>query len=190
VIPRGLWLDEALSVMQANLPLADMLTELAQTDVHPPGHHLVLWATVRALGDGELAVRLPSVLIGAALVPLLYLAGRDLFSRSTGLVAASLGAVAPLAVWYAQEARMYSLYLVLALAAVWLQVRAARDGRVWAWVGYGAVTGLLLWAHYFAGLQVLVQQLAFAAMAWRRWRDGRPSAPSCGAGSDRRRLPR
>lgn len=175
-VPRGLWLDEALSVAQANLPLAEMLADLRQTDVHPPGHHVVLWAAVRALGDGELAVRVPSILAGTATVPLLYLTGRDLFSRHTGLVAAALGTVAPLTVWYAQEARMYSLYLLLALAAVWLQVRAVRDNRARYWVGYAVVTGLLLWTHYFAGLQVLVQQLAFAGVAWRRHREGRPAA--------------
>ena len=35
-IPRGLWLDEAISVHQARLPIADLIQSLAQSDRHPP----------------------------------------------------------------------------------------------------------------------------------------------------------
>ena len=56
---RGLWLDEATSIAQAQLPFTAMLDEVRYGDVHPPLHHAVLWVVVRLLGTGELAVRLP-----------------------------------------------------------------------------------------------------------------------------------
>src|SRR5690606_30919083 len=95
VMTRGLWVDEAISVAQAQLPLPEMLRELRAGDVHPPLHHLLLWGTTRLFGTSEVAVRLPSLLPGAALVPALFVLGRELYGRRTALVAAAAGAVAP-----------------------------------------------------------------------------------------------
>ncbi len=88
LIPRGLWLDEAISVHQANLSFHDLFENLQYGDRHPPLHHIVLWLTVRAFGDGELAVRLPSLIAGTLVIPAMYLLGRELYDRRTGLVAA------------------------------------------------------------------------------------------------------
>jgi uncharacterized membrane protein len=105
LVTRSIWLDEAISIRQAQLPFNEMISQLAG-DVHPPLHHAVLWATVRLLGTGELAVRMPSIVAGTLLIPALYGAGRDLYDRRVGLVAATFGTVAPIVIWYSQEARM------------------------------------------------------------------------------------
>ncbi len=171
VMFRGLWVDEAISVRQARLPLGTMLHDLAATDVHPPLHHLILWTTIRAMGDSEVAVRLPSILAGVALVPLLYHAGSLLYSRRVGWVAALLAVPAPLLVWYAQEARMYALFMALAVGAICAQVLAVRHGRLRHWIAYSLCTAALAWTQYFALLPFLVQQVAFAAILWSRRRD-------------------
>jgi Dolichyl-phosphate-mannose-protein mannosyltransferase len=175
LIERGLWLDEAISVEQARMSLPDMLDALRTGDVHPPLHHLLLWVTVRIAGAGETAVRLPSLIAGTLLVPALYFAGRELYHRHrVGLLAALVGALSPLAVWYSQEARMYSLFMLLALLAVWMQVRVVRRGRPVDWLLYTLASAALLWTQYFGLLQVLVQQGAFAGVFVYRWRSGVP----------------
>lgn len=117
-VTRGIWVDEATSIMQARMSFSRMLDSLYSTDVHPPGYGALLWVWTRAFGAGELAVRMPSILLGAALVPMVYLAGRALYDRRAGLVAAAFAALAPQAVWYGQEARMYALFMLLAAATV------------------------------------------------------------------------
>ncbi len=168
VVPRGLWLDEATSVFQAKMGFSEMLTNLRTTDVHPPLYFTVLWGAVRVFGSSEMAVRLPSIVAGLALLPVLYLCGEELYDRRTGLVAAAIGSVSPLLVWYSQEARMYALFMVFAVAAVWLQARAIRRGRTLDWMLYAVVTAALVWTQYFAVLQVLVQQAAFLVVIARR----------------------
>jgi hypothetical protein len=168
---RGIWLDEATSVKQATMPLGDMLGELGAVDVHPPLHHLVLWVTVRVLGTGELAVRLPSLLAATALIPLLFVIGRDLYDRRAGLAASGLATVAPFTVWYAQEARMYALFMLFALLAAWLQVRLVRDGRLRDGLAYVAAAVALIHTQYFGLLFVGAQQLVFLAALWARRRD-------------------
>jgi hypothetical protein len=175
LVERGLWLDEAISVHQARMSLPDMLDALRTSDVHPPLHHLLLWLTVRIAGTAETAVRLPSLIAGTLLVPALYFAGRELYNRErVGVLAALVGALSPLAVWYSQEARMYSLFMLLALLAVWMQVRVVRRGRPVDWVLYTLASVALLWTQYFGVLQVLVQQGAFAGVFVYRWRSGVP----------------
>jgi len=160
---RGIWLDEATSIWQAQMPLGELLETLRTVDVHPPLHHLVLWVTVRVAGTGELAVRLPSLLAATALVPVLYAAGRDIYDRRAGLVAAALGTVAPFAVWYAQEARMYALFMLLALLVTWLQVRIMRDGRRRDWAAYTVAAAALVATQYLGLFLIAVQQVAFLA---------------------------
>jgi O-antigen/teichoic acid export membrane protein len=165
---RGLWLDEATSVSQARLPFGQMLDQLRNGDVHPPLHHSVLWVTVRLLGTSELAVRLPSILATVALVPLLYLLGRELYDRRAGLAAAALATVAPFCVWYADEARMYGLFMLFATLALLMQARAIRRDRRADWALYALAAAALVWTQYFGALFVLAQQVGFAAAVWQR----------------------
>ena len=68
-----------------SMPFGQMLADMRTTDVHPPLHHAVLWVTVRLFGTSEVAVRLPSLLAGVALVPVMFWVGRTLYDRRTGL---------------------------------------------------------------------------------------------------------
>jgi O-antigen/teichoic acid export membrane protein len=173
---RGLWVDEAISVSQAQMSFGRMLDHLMTTDVHPPLHAAVLWLSVRVVGTGELAVRSPSLIAGVLLIPVLYVAGRDLFDRRTGMLAAAIGAVCPIAVWYSQEARMYSLYMLFALAAVWSQSRALTRGAKRDWVLYAVSTAALLWTQYLSVLLVAAQHLLFVEALWQRRRRREPIA--------------
>lgn len=168
ILTRGLWVDEAISVQQAQMAFGAMLDDLRSTDVHPPLHHAILWVTVRVVGLGELAVRLPSIIAGAALVPVLYQLGREIYDRHTARLAAVAGAVAPFLVWYSQEARMYSLFMLAAAVAVLGQVRALRTGAAVDWALYVVATAAMAWTQYFAVVPIAVQQLAFLAAIWQR----------------------
>lgn len=165
---RGLWVDEAISVRQAQLPYRQMLADMQNTDVHPPLHHTLLWITVRLFGTSELAVRLPSLIAGVALVPAMAWSGRVIYDKRTGWVAAALACVAPFCVWYSQEARMYALFMLFAALAVAAQVVAVRRGLRRDWIIYAVCTAALIWTQYFAFLPVMVQQVAFAWVVWRR----------------------
>ena len=137
-VPRGLWLDEAISVSEARMPYVAMIHRLATTDVHPPLYFTVLWASVRLIGLGDFAVRVPSIVFGVLLIPLVYLLGKEAYDRRTGAVAAVIVSVAPFAVWYSQEARMYALLMVFGVLALWAQLRILRRGGWYPWVVYTA----------------------------------------------------
>ena len=174
IVPRGLWLDEATSVDQARMSFAGMIANLRMTDVHPPLYFSVLWVWVRLFGSGELAVRMPSIIAGALVVPMLYVLGKEAYDRRTGLVAAAIGSVAPIMVWYSQEARMYAFLMLFGVIALWAQVRILNRGGRLVWVIYAVASIALVWTQYFGALQVVVQQLAFLYFIWARHRRGEP----------------
>jgi O-antigen/teichoic acid export membrane protein len=172
LVTRGLWLDEATTWYQASLPsLGLMLDDIRTTDVHPPLHHVISWFAVRAFGDAELALRLPSMAAGVALVPALYATARELWDSRTGLIVASLATAAPILVWYSQEARMYSLLLLFGVLAAWAQARALRTGSRWALVAYAASAAGVIYTQYFGLFLVIALQLAFLTGALRRRRE-------------------
>ncbi|HET7047566.1 MAG TPA: glycosyltransferase family 39 protein [Solirubrobacteraceae bacterium] len=174
LIVRGIWVDEAISIHQAHMSLSGMLANLRTTDNHPPLYFLLLWLTVRALGYGELAVHVPTIIAGTLLIPALFVTGRELFDRRTGLFAATLASVAPLLLWYSQEARPYAFFMLFATLALWAQARVLKDGGLRYWIAYGALTIALLYTHYFSVLPIAIQQLAFVVTVWNRTRRNEP----------------
>jgi 4-amino-4-deoxy-L-arabinose transferase-like glycosyltransferase len=174
---RGIWVDEAISIHQAHMSLSGLLSNLRQTDNHPPLYFLTLWATVRALGYSTVAVRAPSIAAGTLLIPAMFLAGRELFDRRSGLFAALLASIAPLVIWYSQEARPYEMFALFATLAVWAQARALNDRRARYWVAWGALTIAQLYTHYFSTIPIAIQQLAFAGVVWGRARRGEAVRP-------------
>jgi len=176
-VPRGIWLDEAISIHQARLSLHDLFRNLYNGDRQPPLYHLTLWLTIRAFGHGEFAVRLPSLIGGTLVIPALYELGRELYDRRTGLIAAAFASVSPVLIWYAQEVRMYEFVALFGLLALLTQLRVIRHGTMLNWAAYILATAALLWSHYFGLLLVGVQQLVFVAVLVHRKRNGQPTGP-------------
>jgi uncharacterized membrane protein len=174
-VPRGIWLDEAISIHQSHLSFHDLFENLQYGDRHPPLHHVVLWLTVKAFGDGEMAVRIPSIVAGTLAIPALYLLGRELYDRRTGLVAAAFGAASPLLIWYSQEARMYAFVELFGLLALWTQLRVIRNPSMGNWAAYILATAALLWSHYFGLLLIGVQQAIWIGILIHRRRTGEPN---------------
>jgi 4-amino-4-deoxy-L-arabinose transferase-like glycosyltransferase len=118
---QSFWNDEGNSARIAERPV-DLILEGAKGDIHPPGYYLLLHAWRAAVGHSEFALRSLSVVAGLALVIFTYLLGRHLFDDTTGLIAASLAALSPFAIYYSQETRMYALLAALSAASTYLLV--------------------------------------------------------------------
>src|SRR5262249_38297623 len=154
-----------------------LFENLYNGDRQPPLYDLTLWATIRVFGHSEFAVRLPSLIAGTLVIPVLYELGRELYDRRTGLIAAGFAAISPLLIWYSQEVRMYEFAALFGLLAVLTQLRAIRNGTMLNWAAYILATAALLWSHYFGLLLIAVQQLIFVGVLVYRRRHGEPVRP-------------
>ena len=108
------WMDEGLSVGISSEPFFDIPGTLRQ-DGSPPLYYLLLHVWMSVFGNGEAATQALSVLIALLAVPAGLWAGWSLFGRRAGLMCAGLAALNPFLTEYAQEARMYSLMVLLSL---------------------------------------------------------------------------
>ena len=127
---QSFWLDEGASLVLARLPLANLFAALA-ADFHPPLFYLLLHYWLPALRSlGEVGIRLPNIIFGAASVAVLYLLLKTVLSEEKNklaLAAAFLLAINPLHIYYSAELRMYSLSTLLALLSWLYLAKAVRE---------------------------------------------------------------
>jgi mannosyltransferase len=153
---QGFWLDEAATVELLRLDLGGMLHRIPEAESTPPLYYLLAWLWSKVFGLGEVGLRSLSALLGSALVPAVYAAGRRLCSERVGLAAAALAAVNPLLVWYSQEARSYALLALLAAVSLWAFARLIDgEGGLAPLVWWTLASALALATHYFAAFLVL-----------------------------------
>ncbi len=161
-----LWLDEALTVEIARLPVSSLLDALRH-DGHPPLYYLLLHGWIEVFGTGDLAVRSLSGLWALGALGLVVLAGRRLGGGRVAVATLVIMATSPFALRYATEARMYAMVMAL-VAAAWLLVLAALDRPSWPRLaGVALVTGALLLTHYWA---LYLGATVAGLLAWRVWR--------------------
>jgi mannosyltransferase len=148
---QSFWYDEAFTPVHVLHPsLLSTLRSMVHHENSPPLWYVLAWADSRALGSGEVALRLPSALAGIAVVPVAWGIGRELAGRSAAILCAAIVAVDPLFVWYSQEARAYGLYVLCAALAMLCFLRARRDPRPATMAAFALTGALALLSHYFA----------------------------------------
>jgi 4-amino-4-deoxy-L-arabinose transferase-like glycosyltransferase len=169
---QPLWWDEGYSVFFATRAFGDMLARTA-VDIHPPLYYALMQLWMAAFGKDAVTLRLLSVALGVAALPLLYLIGKKLFDTRVARVAALLLAIAPLHIYYSQELRMYGMVTLLALASVALQLQLLHVPRSTFHVSsvlYVLSTVLLLHTQYFAAFLIAAQIAVVLYLKWRaRW---------------------
>jgi uncharacterized membrane protein len=140
------WYDENFSLILSRLPLGRMLAATAG-DVHPPLYYLLIWP-LGQLHAPIWALRIPGALLSLASLWLFYRLLQELqVARRVQVAAMLLMAVMPIQLYYAQEARMYSLLEFLVLAACLAMLR-----RRWAW--FGLACALMLYTQYYAAFYI------------------------------------
>ncbi len=157
------WFDEAREVLRALTPWPDVL--FVNEGVDPPLYRLLVFP-IASVTTAEFWLRLPSVLFSVATIYLAYywlrLAGRP----KLGVITAVLLTVAPVQIYYAQEASQYSLVVFLAVLLLIAFERAARNGRWRDWFYLTLVSLAAMYTYY--GLAWLFPILELD-LVWRTW---------------------
>ena len=112
---QSLWFDEADIVVRAQRSWSDVLSTFTIQGENGPLYNVVLAAWIRIAGVSEAAVRFPSAVAGVLAIPAIYILGRQIGGKQSGLLAAGLLAISPYHIWYSQEAKMYSIVALLSI---------------------------------------------------------------------------
>jgi len=147
------WYDEIFSIDIAKAPFLDW---------NPPLYFVILHYWIKIFGVSEFYLRLPSVIFSVACVPCLYILGKKLFNPRVGLWGSFIAAFSALHVWYAQEARPYSLSVLLGLVSTYFLLKALLEKKTRYWAGFILFSVLGIYAnityfHFF----LIAAQLAY-----------------------------
>lgn len=157
--------------------VADVVKELARRDPHlTPLYFVLLRSWVQVFGAEVTSVRALSAVLSLLTLPCLFWLCWEMFqSRSVAWVAMSLAAVSPIHVFYAQEARPYTLWatlVALSSASLLYAVRSPASARAWAL--YAVTAALGLHAHTFFVPVLFAHGVYVAAHGLRRAGPERP----------------
>ena len=134
-----------------------------------------IWCDV--FGHSEFSLRFLPAVFGILTVPALYMLGRTLFSSSVGIIAGLLVAVNPCAIYFSQDARPYSLFLLLTIISTDFAIRSFR-GESGTWrvlFALSAIAGLYVHPYgvfllpFYAAVPFLLSAKPFPPAARRRY---------------------
>jgi mannosyltransferase len=165
---QGFWFDEGNTALLVHLHPGKMLGLIPQSESTPPLYYCVAWVWARLFGYGEAGLRSLSALAGVATVPIAYAAARRLVSERVGVVAAALTACNPFLIWYSQEARSYSLLVLLSAIALLAFAYARVKPTTRALTTWVIASGLALATHYYAVLAIAPEAVWLLAVHRRR----------------------
>lgn len=171
VAPADLWLDEALSVNIAKLPLHQLRSALVH-DGAPPLYYVLLHGWIAIVGSSSFAVRSLSGILGVIMIGLAYCAGRRLGRTASdrrwlGVAAMVVVGASPYAIHYASEARMYTLAMVLVMLGVIVGVDAWTAPSPLRLTAISLITAGLLMAQYWSFFLFVPVTLGLLAVSVR-----------------------
>jgi hypothetical protein len=184
---QSLWLDE---VFRTRVGLTgDSARHLILRDVHNPLYNLFMYAWIRVAGDGEVAVRLPSLIAGLVIVAAVWRWAHARFGPAAGTLAAWWLIVNPVHVWYSTEAKNNIVTVMFTTLAVIALERAMRT-RTAGTIAASALACLAALATDFQSLLLLGPTWALTAwMALRTPCPGGLAWPAPEQGRARAALP-
>ncbi|MBE9094839.1 glycosyltransferase family 39 protein [Tychonema sp. LEGE 07203] len=182
---RGVPVDRAIDLSTLLQPLqfrpdagiGDVLNHLLLESNHPPVYFMLAHWWMRLFGPTEdslvwIGRSLPA-LLGVISVPAIYFLGKFAFnSRLVGQCAAAMMAVSPYGIYLAQEARHYTLGILLVIASLFCLTFAAKKMvqraplPVWAVLLWIVVNCLGIASHYFFVLTLCAEAIALIAVIW------------------------
>jgi hypothetical protein len=158
-----LWMDEGISIGIASHPLHAIPGVLRQ-DGSPPLYYLVLHGWMSLFGSSPEAVHVLSLCFFALAVPAAVWAAWAPFGPLAGVLAGALVVLNPFTAYYADDARMYTLVLLLAILATGAFVRAFVLRRRAHVALFAVLLAALLYTHNWALFYAAAAGAAFAVL--------------------------
>lgn len=190
---RGVPIDRAIDLSTLLQPLqfgsdadtADVLGNLLLESNHPPVYFILAHWWMRLFGPTEDSLvwigRALPALLGVISVPAIYFLGKFAFSsRLVGQCAAAMMAVSPYGIYLAQEARHYTLGILLVIASLFCLALAAKKLQqraplpIWAVLLWVVVNCLGIAVHYFFALTLCAEAIALIAVIWQQFKGKLP----------------
>ena len=155
---QSFWVDEVIQVNLSSKSVKDIIPSVFHGDSAPLSHFFLhYWMLL--LGSHEFSVRLLFVVFGILSIYFLFILARELFDAKVALLSALLLSISPFHVWHSQDARMYSLWMLLSIISVLFFLKFLKNNKRIYMFAYVLATLLSLYAHIYTVFIILFQNL-------------------------------
>jgi mannosyltransferase len=165
---QPIWYDEQVTIDTATRSWSGIWDAARATEAPHLVYYGVLKPWLAVAGTSAWAVRLPSALFGALAVGMTAVLGRELFGKVAGLASGVALAAGSFFVSWEQQARGYTLAVLLATVATYAFVRATKDDGAGWWAAWAAALAAAGWINLFAFAVLAAHAAAFLVMRPRR----------------------
>jgi mannosyltransferase len=166
---KPFWFDECFSAEASRLSWGDFWRLMWWREANMSLYYVLLRGWLH-FGFSPFFIRSFSVAVSLLALPVIYWLGRELFDRRVALIAVALLTFNAYHIRYAQEARSYSLLVLLTMLSSGFFVAMLRNpSRRNRW-SYVLASVLAVYAHLYALLLVAAQWVFISLHGWQRKR--------------------
>ncbi len=162
---QSIWVDEMLTLSSSGITAPLHPVDIFD-NLHGPLHSLLIFLWAKVAGQGEFALRFPSVVFSVLSLYAIWRLIRRLTDSRVAYAALAIMVVSPFHVWYAQEARNYSMLLFFAAMSFDCFLELAAEPRRAVFGKYVLFTLAGFLCNMSMAFVVLVQDLVF--LFWPR----------------------
>jgi len=167
---QSLWLDELYTMTMADP--AHSIGEIYHLSKTLDGLSVLYFIIVntffKLFGYHAEALRSVSVVFGVLAVYGIYLLGRELFNRRTGLIAAAVLCVNQFHIYYSQDGRSYAMFATGTIFSFYFMLRFMRSTGWKTATGYGLAALFMLLSHFYGMFVLACQGLILAFVFFQR----------------------
>ena len=125
--PEGLWNDEYVSWYIASIKDINLFIQKMLQNCHTIFYYLYLKLWMFIFPDTDLSLRISSVVPSLISIPVMYLIGKELNDKKTGILCAFLTAISSFHIYFAQEVRLYSILFLFTAFSVLYFIKSAKS---------------------------------------------------------------
>jgi hypothetical protein len=161
-----LWFDELSSDIYSAHQAEDMekseilpvyLSRISH-DPHSPLYYFLVYCYSLIFGGGK-SLRIISLIFSLLSMFIFYRLSRVFLKRSESLLAVLLMILSPLHIWYAQEARGYTMALFFTLLSAYFYMQALRINRLLYWALFAISAALAVYSSYYSVFLIVISGL-------------------------------
>lgn len=154
---ESLWFDEVGSINLSMRSPIEVFTKFHNSFFY----FWLLKYWIKCFGLSESALRYLSAILGICSIFVIYKIARILFNQKIGLISAFLLSISPVHIFYSQEIRNYSLFLLLSLCSMLIFIKLIKKNQLKQYLLIILVNILLLFTFSFGILIILIQNIFF-----------------------------
>ncbi|MBU0468866.1 MAG: glycosyltransferase family 39 protein [Candidatus Omnitrophica bacterium] len=170
IFKYDLWMDEVVSdtfsdrfvsnySQMFGVSPVSVLIDKIKADPPSSLYYLTINFYSKLFGDGK-SLRIVSLLFSMLTLYLIYLVSRLFFSQRASIYAVLIMAINPFHIWYAQEARVYSMACFFSLLMVYFFIKGIRSDKKSFWLGFVFAGILAVYSSYHAGFLLVATLIA------------------------------